>query len=75
VTWLRRCLVLSAAALFAAIVLLVAGVPGSALLGFLPLAACLGTHALMGHGGHHRTPPQGVDRPGHEQPRWTLRSH
>lgn len=66
-TSLRRCLVMAAVALVAAIVLLVAGVPGSALLGFLPLAACLGMHVLMGHGSHHGgASRQGTIRPGQE---------
>lgn len=46
---LRRCLLMSIGALALAGVLLAAGVPGAVLLGFAPLAACLGMHLLMGH--------------------------
>ena len=47
---LRRCLLMSIGALALAGVLLAAGVPGGVLLGFAPLAVCLGIHVLMGHG-------------------------
>ena len=49
-----------------AAVALFVGVPGSALLGFAPLLACLGMHELMGHGGHRDASPQGAGRPPQE---------
>ena len=42
------------------------GVPGSVLLGFSPLLACVGMHVLMGHGAHQDASPQGAGRPPQE---------
>ncbi|MFN8520277.1 MAG: hypothetical protein U0667_12985 [Chloroflexota bacterium] len=49
----RRCVVMAIGAFALAAVLLAAGVPGAVLLGFAPLAVCLGMHLLMVHGDPH----------------------
>ena len=49
----RRCLAMSAGAVFLALVLLAAGVPGAVLLGVAPALVCVAMHLLMGHGDPH----------------------
>ena len=49
----RRCLAMTAGAVFLALVLLAAGVPGAVLLGVAPALVCVAMHMLMSHGDPH----------------------